>query len=175
MTLWKFSCCWCATDWGFQGLMSSYGVIELWFVRVVKTVVGILSQCFMVSVEVKHWWFSSVLSEHLKVVLWWTDLPGGWLNTCADFQRSWFWWMYWSKMGSGQISVEVTVVVSILDAGVWVLRLRKLYLSYVMMRFCNLWLLSIRAMSWSLGILHISLTGVTIPVIWWCLIVLSGW
>ena len=31
------------------------------------------------------------------------------------------------KMGSGQISVEVTVVASILDAGVWVLLLQKLY------------------------------------------------
>ena len=75
--------------------------------------------------------------------------------------------MFWFKMGSSQISVEMTVVVSILDAGVWVLLLRKLYSSYVMMRFCNLWLLSISAISLMLGnlALLISLTGVTIPVI----------
>jgi len=36
--------------------------------------------------------------------------------------------MFWSKMGSDQISVEVTVVVSILDAGVLVLLLQKVVL-----------------------------------------------
>jgi len=59
--------------------------------------------------------------------------------------------MFWSKMGSGQNSVEVTVVVSILDAGVLVSLLQKLYSFYVMMRFCYLWLLSIRAISLMLG------------------------
>ena len=128
VTLWEFSCCCCAADCRFQELISLCGIIEMWFVRIAKTVVGILSQYLDVWVEMRRWWFSSVFIEHLRVVLWWTDLPGGWLDTCADFQRSWFWWMFWSKMGSDQISVEVTVVVSILDAGVLVLLLQKVVL-----------------------------------------------
>ena len=67
-------------------------------------------------------------------------------------------------MGSGQISVEVTVVASILDAGVWVLLLQKLYLSYVMMRFYNLCLLSIGAILLMFGNPAYILTGAMIPV-----------
>jgi len=170
MTLWEFSCCWCAADCIY---------FEGWCVHVNYRLVICESgdRCgsfILMSRCVRHWGYPDVFG-HLELLFWWTDAPGGWRDTCAGFQRNEFWWMFCPKMGSGQISVEITVVASILDAGVWVLLLQKLYSSYVMMRFCNLCLLSIGAISSKFGNPAYIFNWSDDSCYCWCLIELFSW
>ena len=61
--------------------------------------------------------------------------------------------MLWFKLSSGQSTVEVTVVVSMHDAGIFVLLLQKLYSSLMMTEFHGLRFLSFGTISLMYGVM----------------------